>query len=485
VIVSTSLGVSVQGEVLRLALASRRFSRVKVLGLLTVNDFRQRPAADVRKEVSDFLKGKKADALRCVLAVPRHEVIVRQIELPKEAEANLAKVVEYQLVNLLPLEDAAICYDYCVAKHGAESKTLQITIFLVLKPIVEQHIKSCEGLGLKVDRIIPTSVGLANYFLMSHHYVKTSNALIGYWADRRCEVLGLLNRGFSFSREFRLTDGESRSEMIKREGEFFRGQARLREDTVLDVFISGQTQDMEPVDGGELGIEDKRFKIRHLAQPQVLGAEAQRTAFRGNKVQDHLLALASALSGLKKTVPVSVNLLPPEKRVQRSGRALVPTYVLLAINLALALLLILRKPIQQQAFSSQLSREATRLEPEVKKTRAVEKQITDLQRRTDLLAGFKKSNSTALDVLNELSKILPKNTWVFDLNMKNQAVDIYGASEAAAALPQILDNSPYFKEAEFIGSITKDGSGKEIYRIRMKMESGQPQVAVPQLRPKK
>jgi hypothetical protein len=69
--------------------------------------------------------------------------------------------------------------------------------------------------------------------------------------------------------------------------------------------------------------------------------------------------------------------------------------------------------------------------------------------------------------------------------MKNQVVEIYGASEAAAALPQILDNSLYFKEAEFVGSITKDGSGKEVYRIRMKMESGQPQVAARQPGPTK
>ena len=86
--------------------------------------------------------------------------------------------------------------------------------------------------------------------------------------------------------------------------------------------------------------------------------------------------------------------------------------------------------------------------------------------------NFKKSHRLALDALNELSKILPGNTWVSDLNMKTQAIEISGASESAAALPQILDNSPYFKEAEFVAPILKDASGKEIYRIRMKLEGG-------------
>src|SRR5262249_44782055 len=94
-----------------------------------------------------------------------------------------------------------------------------------------------------------------------------------------------------------------------------------------------------------------------------------------------------------------------------------------------------------------------------------------------LLAELRNSNQRVLDAFNELSKILPKNTWVFDFNMRNQAMEVYGASEAAAALPQILDNSPYFKEAEFIAPILKDGQGNEVYRIRMKLEqagSGEP-----------
>ena len=152
--------------------------------------------------------------------------------------------------------------------------------------------------------------------------------------------------------------------------------------------------------------------------------------------------------------------------------------VLLGINVLLAIALLVRGPIQRQTYSAQLSREVARLEPGVKKIHSVEKQIADLQRRVELLTNFKKSNSVALEALNELSKILPKNTWLFDFNMKNSMIEIYGASEAAAALLQILDNSPHLKEAEFVGSITKDGSGKEIYRIRMKMESGQLRQAV-------
>ena len=175
--------------------------------------------------------------------------------------------------------------------------------------------------------------------------------------------------------------------------------------------------------------------------PQDFGVELGNRGTKIADLQDQFLALCAGLSGLRRKNPVAVNLLPVEKRIQKSKWTWAPTYVLLGANLLLLFSLIVRKPIQEQAYASHLSQEVSRLEPEVKKIRSVEDEIADLQRRTNLLTEFKKSNNQTLDALNELSKILPKNTWVSDFNMRNQTMEVYGASEAAAALP------PSFREA--------------------------------------
>jgi len=134
-------------------------------------------------------------------------------------------------------------------------------------------------------------------------------------------------------------------------------------------------------------------------------------------------------------------------------------------------------------YSVKLTQETSRLEPEVKKIRSVERQISDLQRRIDLLVGFQNSNSTLLVALNELSKIIPKTTYIMDLTYRNQTIEIYGLSESATALPQIIDNSPQFRGAEFIAPITRDGSGKEVFRIRMQLKAEQAQATQPAIVP--
>ena len=88
------------------------------------------------------------------------------------------------------------------------------------------------------------------------------------------------------------------------------------------------------------------------------------------------------------------------------------------------------------------------------------------------MADFKEKNAQVLAALVELSEILPKDTFVGDLIFKDGVFEINGLSGQAAALPQIIENSPLFKGAEFVSAITRSSLApdKEGYRVRMKME---------------
>jgi len=81
--------------------------------------------------------------------------------------------------------------------------------------------------------------------------------------------------------------------------------------------------------------------------------------------------------------------------------------------------------------------------------------------------------------LNELSKLLPKNSWITSFALKDQSIDIIGMSDEASGLLQILDNSPHFRNAEFTAPITRDSVGKEVFRIRMRVEAPPPVGSAP------
>ena len=128
---SKCLGVIISSDVIRYALISRRLNRYRLQGLLAISDWQSKPMADLKKQVAEFLKLHKAGECLSVLAVPRQETVMRQLTLPLDAEANLSKVVEYQLVNLLPAEDAAIAYDYAAQRQEGAPGSLRVSVFLV------------------------------------------------------------------------------------------------------------------------------------------------------------------------------------------------------------------------------------------------------------------------------------------------------------------------------------------------------------------
>src|SRR5262245_44273810 len=126
------LGVLIEEETLHLALISQRLREIRLVDSLRIEKFREKPP-ELSREVRAFMGQNKAGVCRSVLVIPRNEFILRKLDLPVEAQTNLAKVVEYQVANFLPSEDATICYDYFATKVLKDSKSIGLTIFILLK----------------------------------------------------------------------------------------------------------------------------------------------------------------------------------------------------------------------------------------------------------------------------------------------------------------------------------------------------------------
>ena len=86
-----------------------------------------------------------------------------------------------------------------------------------------------------------------------------------------------------------------------------------------------------------------------------------------------------------------------------------------------------------------------------------------------ILKSIKKENPLKLPVLNELTKIIPQDTWLSEVMLKDNELEIKGLSESASKLIPILENSSQFLDASFNGSITKQKEG-ENFAIKSKIK---------------
>lgn len=452
-----SLGVAFGPDALHLSLLSSHWGRVRQVDAETIEGFEAMPPDQRRHRVRTFLERNRAAHCSVVLSLPRREVLLRQLELPLQARENLAKVVEYQLVNLLPSEEQAVATDTLAVREETDPPRMRVTLFVMLQSTLERYLESCRELGIVPDRILPGAVALADYLKARAAVAPATPSLVVRLDPTRGELAGLVKGQLRLCKEFRY-DPSSLEEVLESETELFRGEAGLGEESPLKLFLAGDSETLtEP--GG-------RLPVRTLPAPQSSGPAPNLSRPSASDWP----ALAAAFCGFKRKEALSVNLMPAARRPRKSRWEWVPTYALVALNALLLLALLLQEPVQQRAFSQRMSRQRERLQPAVSAFRKLEAERDLWQERTGLLEGHRHRNAHLLAALADLSRILPTDAVVTLLTLGEGRLRIQGTAGQAAALPRVLEDSRHFGGVELVSSISRNSKGRETFHLQALLE---------------
>ncbi len=179
-------------------------------------------------------------------------------------------------------------------------------------------------------------------------------------------------------------------------------------------------------------------------------------------------AIGLGIAGINQTKD-QLNFLPPELRPKRKSFNVKTT-----IGIGVAAILLLIAGIGGQILQSSIALDSLSVQfKEIKgQTGAFEKidlEFNDMDNYMKILQSIKKENPLKLPVLNELTKIIPRDTWLSDTILKNDELEIKGVSASASKLIQILENSSQLLDASFSGSITKQKEGEK-FAIKSKIK---------------
>lgn len=168
--------------------------------------------------------------------------------------------------------------------------------------------------------------------------------------------------------------------------------------------------------------------------------------------QPHIVTVKNLESG--EHFPI--NLLPSEKRAKRMNALRLVNYSL-GVLLILLFLISVIFPIWNKTQNIKV------LEPEVSaygqkaaETSKLREQV-EIAKEEALFLGEKKNASIMiLEVLDELTQIVPDDTWINQLEIKNNEINIHGESISSAALLPIIESSGLFKSAQFRSPVTQN-----------------------------
>jgi general secretion pathway protein L len=118
--------------------------------------------------------------------------------------------------------------------------------------------------------------------------------------------------------------------------------------------------------------------------------------------------------------------------------------------------------------------EMKKKKPEVEVVEKLQRQKEELGKEISELEKIKLGEVSKIEILRELTQLLPSTVWVWNLKYTGKEMEISGFADSASDLIPLLDKSPLFEKVEFLAPVTKErerrvGVDKERERFKIKM----------------
>jgi general secretion pathway protein L len=130
-----------------------------------------------------------------------------------------------------------------------------------------------------------------------------------------------------------------------------------------------------------------------------------------------------------------------------------------------------RGPFQDWLYSLHLEREMEALRPQLQQLEVVQASTETARERLQLLAGARQSTTLPLEILSELTRILPQDLWLQQLAYDGDTLTLSGTVPAASGLLQMLAGSPYFENPQFRSSISRTPEGRESFMVDVRLRA--------------
>lgn len=182
------------------------------------------------------------------------------------------------------------------------------------------------------------------------------------------------------------------------------------------------------------------------------------------------VALDSIKPDYDKLYESTINLLPSEQRAETNNQRDHSTLVLASCAFIL-FLSVLYLPLIQQ------SRQLASLEDDIRVNRKIATQLQRLkdekQKIIEQISFLNNKNINTISsilLLNEITNIIPDDTWLTRLVIKNNELQLQGESSNASSLIQIIESSNMFRQAQFRSPVTQNSNtGKDKFHLSAKL----------------
>jgi Tfp pilus assembly protein PilN len=461
----TSIGIELRGADMLISSLQSNYSGQVFTRFIRFPDFRQRNKQDLRQEINLFFKSNRLSKENIVIGIPRKDFVLRHLDLPAEVEDNLKQVIQYQVQSLEPVEEDKYYYDYALTGNkGTEpQKRLTILLAMIRKAVLDEYLEFLRDLGIKPAIVTTNSMALANIFLQSRKDFQDKTFMLADLTPTSLEVLAVHKGVLAYSREVPKDSIRSWGDLILLEIDEAASKIRLGPDGLIEkIVLSGESS--------ESAHEQLTAVIPECdLMKNYLGCDTPEE----NKphLQEAASSLGLAYTGVARRPLLKINLLPTELRVHQTRWAYAPAALLGFAIIALLISFAFHQMAQQRILIRALDQEIVKLQGPVERVRALRSETETMEKRIASIEKILGKRDMNLEVLQELTNILPMDTYITTYNNQDGKIQIAGLSNSATDLIPKLEKSTLLKDVAQRGPIFKNAqTGKDQFSFEMKLE---------------
>jgi Tfp pilus assembly protein PilN len=457
----SNLCLSIERGEITAAYGFRFFSRIRIKGI------KKYPVPDGDYPQPGFLSSSaslaaaelKAVKSPITLCLPKAWVIIKTVDYPVSILENLSEVMASELDRITPFTNDSAYFDFKIIRE--EAGRVFILVAAVRTSRIDPYLKTLRENGAKVQGVTVDLLGL-NTLLRFHRQPKAS-LLVELEKDRFEGILVLPDTGVEvFAGSFGEGSEQNRYDQL-REGL----------DGLFPFLNVGESQKVDTL----FYFKEKNPALKELIKLQSTASVSflEESDLGIGLLRESGQTAYAAVGGLLEalwTKSWGLNMLLKGAH-QKSKIPWVLT-LLLILSLAFLVGLYWMTPVETETKKLEyLDQQIALKKAEAKKVDSLKEEINLVSGEIGLISEFKQTKPLTLNIMKELTLVLPKNTWLTRVRIFESQVNIEGYSPSATLLIPKLEGTKLFKKVEFASPTFKDPR-QNMDRFQIKMEIKNP-----------
>ncbi len=376
-----------------------------------------------------------------VLSIPKAWTIVTTAEFPATIKENIGEAMRHELDRLTPFSHDEALYDFRVLRES-EGK-LSVLLIAAKASVVMPYIDALKNQGIAVSRVT------------SH--ITSLGAFSGFGSGLRDFVM-LRDREDAYEGGLFL-DGTVQNVFTVLKSELSAEQAQAALFQELDL-VASSLQEHKKKPRIVLSSESSGTSVRDLLM-QKTGmpvTPAEEILRKGAVPRLDTATMLSSQSGLIELLwpkAQGLDLFSRGRRQQRRQPLLLTG--LLSCALIAAGLVLLYAPLEREkGRSAEIDRMIASKKEDVRKVEDLKKQVESLANEISTIQSFRRKKPLTVNLLREVTNVLPNNAWLTRLRISETQVDIEGFAGSATELIPKIEASKSLSKAELASPTYRD-----------------------------